>query len=89
MTHSIYCDSGRQPCPTPRSCGEGCNFNCCTSTKLFTDNSDSSNPGYPFELLDAPGNFWDSLKWWQKVLVVCGLIVVCGMVAGVLTGHGK
>jgi len=27
MTCSIYCDSGRQPCPTPRNCGDGCHFN--------------------------------------------------------------
>ncbi len=53
------------------------------------DLSSESNPGYPFELLDAPMNFWDRCNWWQKVLVVCGLIVVCGMVAGVLTGYGK
>ena len=41
------------------------------------------------DVLDAPGNFWDRRSWWQKVLVVCGLIVLCGMVAGILTGIPK
>jgi len=64
-----------------------------SSTPLYTENSDSSNPGYPFSLLDAPGNFWDSLKWWQKVLAVCLAVVLCtfvgGMAAGILTGIPK
>lgn len=54
------------------------------STKLNTANSDSSNPGYPFELLDAPLNFWDSLKWWQKLFAVFAFMVIGGMVVSYL-----
>lgn len=54
------------------------------STELNTTNSDGSNPGYPFTFLDLPGNFWDRCNWWQKVLVVCGLIVLAWLVAAVV-----
>lgn len=88
-TQTIYCDQQRQRCPSPMKCKEKCDFNCSTSTKLETGNSDFSNPGYPFTWLDEILNFWDDLSWWQAVLFVFGIVAVCGMVAGVLTGYSK
>lgn len=45
------------------------------------------------QIADAPMNFWDRCSWWQKALIVCAAVIVCGlvggMVAGVLTGYGK
>jgi len=56
------------------------------STELNTDNSYGSNPGYPFTFLDAPGNLWDSLKWWQRPLAIFAFIVIGGMVVSYLAG---
>lgn len=87
-TTTLYCHTGRQRCPSPHKCGDGCNFDCATleSTKLNTAHSDSSNPGYPFELLDAPGNFWDRCNWWQKLSAVFAFMVIGGMVVSYLVG---
>ena len=87
MTCHRICDQQRQPCPSAWACETGCNFN--NATKLNTANSDSSNPGYPLTWLDEMLNFWDDLAWWQRVLLVFGIVAVCGMVAGVLTGYRK
>lgn len=57
------------------------------STGVHTANSDGSNPGYPFWLLDKPGNFWDRCNWWQKVLVVCAAVILCGLVGGMAASH--
>lgn len=35
-------------------------------------------------ILDAPGNFWDSLKWWQKLGLSCAIVVVLWLVAAVV-----
>jgi hypothetical protein len=79
MTCSIYCDSGRQPCPTPRNCGDGCHFNNATlhSSQLITDNSDSSNPGYPFELLDEGSR-------WKRLVLAVAAVLACMLVAAVV-----
>lgn len=45
--------------------------------------------GYPFAWLDRLLNEWDACNWWQKILVVCVLTVVCSLVAGVVVGHSK
>lgn len=57
------------------------------STPLYTANSDSSNPGYPFELLDAPGNFWDECNWWQRIVAVCLTVAICSVLGGMVVGH--
>lgn len=50
---------------------------------------DEAVQAYPFAWLDEILNIWDSLSWWQIALVACGLVVLCGMVAGILTGIPK
>ena len=91
MSCQRICIQQRQPCPSAWLCEEGCHFTNATleSTPLQTANSDSSNSEYPLAWLDTLLNAWDDMSWWQRVLFVCAVIVVCGMVAGVLTGYGK
>lgn len=38
-------------------------------------------------ILDVPGNFWDRCNWWQKVLVVCLAVILCGLVGGMAASH--
>jgi len=59
------------------------------SPPVHTGNSDESDPGYDYPLLDDLLNFWDSLKWWQKPLAVWAFIVVGGMVVGAVVGYWK
>jgi hypothetical protein len=84
MTCHRICDQQRQPCPSAWLCEMGCNFTNAElpATKLNTTNSDHSNPGYPFWLLDKPGNAWDRCNWWQKWLVACAIVAVFAHLAG-------
>lgn len=85
MNYPRTCDGQRQPCPHPFLCNPDCQFNC--ATRLETGNSDSSNPGYDFTLLDAPGNFWDRCNWWQRILVACAAVALCSVLGGMVVGH--
>ena len=52
MNCANYCHQGRQPCPTPYSCG----IYSIDSDKpvLQTSNSDGSNPDLPVTMHDTP-----------------------------------
>ncbi len=39
------------------------------------------------KIQDAPLNFWDSLKWWQKVPLVFLAVVICIVVGGMTAGY--
>jgi hypothetical protein len=105
MNTSTNCPQARQRCPSPWACGEGCNFNNEVPKQSAQERAAVKfwEPDLPVQFVgpepdeavdllawvDYLPNKWDSLKWWQKVLVACGLIVLCGMVAGILTGIPK
>jgi len=95
MTHSRTCKQGRQPCPSPWACETGCKSNVVeirresprdrAAAKFWDiELQDSGNPGYPFTFLDAPGNLWDSLKWWQLLGLACAIVFACCLVAAVV-----
>ena len=59
------CGQGKRKCPTPELC---------------TANSDGSNPGYDFTLIED-----DSWSVIRRLFVAAGLVIACSFTAGILS----
>lgn len=72
MTCANYCHQGRQPCPTPYSCG----IYSIDSDKpvLQTSNSDGSNPDLPVTMHDTP------LDHARTLFLAIALVAIAGCV---------
>ena len=86
MTCSIYCHSGRQPCPTPRNCGEGCHF---TNATLETPRDKAERQfiemDLPIEM--QPDMADEAIAWFQRWAKF--IAVACFAVAAAVTYFGR
>ena len=81
MTCAHYCHQGRQPCPTPYSCG----IYSIDSDKpvLQTANSDGSNPDLPITMHDTPLDHARTLFIAIALAAIAGCV---GLIFGVIAG---
>ena len=62
------------------TCTKNCNQGRACQCKAIQSNSDGSNPGYDFTLIE--NDSWSVIK---RLFVAAGLVIACSFTAGILS----
>ncbi len=80
------CD-GHPNSECPSGCTDSCDFNNGTTRAAEVDRRANerirrleAGRAHLLTLADTPGNWWDKLKWYQRLGTVCAVILAVGLV---------